>query len=1457
MTVTKDMHPADAEKYVFKRFRWRLPEVLQELYFVATKEGKIKTLKEAKKWLKEQERVDAPQVAAKRWKAIKRQHEGREIRLRDWRDFWGQYTLFRRNVEDWNEGDEQARLLSMLREAWIKRVTKEEAKRAKSNHTVKMMLPKKYCTNMVAWTRKNVTRDVKRHSLQNALLITVTGDREKTAMWRLDECDVGGQTICLQAIPAQMSCDEILERVGEEVLKEYRNLHHTRGLRPGNRDVNYVGEGSGGEAAMDPAGADGDEALDDDDDDDEPAEVAVCAFVANSLNTGSNRGSWKPLQKGWKKKEKKDPRRIGDPPLSFGEFIRAHPQGCFVCYGRNKGFNHDHQACPIHKADTEAYKKVHGWKKHAPAGIQETKVEVTKDELSKLMSVGTELAKEIQEIKRSWVPKSDDKNKEHKENDKNKDKDKKGKKGGKKKSVNEVDAEDSTPTTTTDAPQRSPCSQGPQLGRSQDGVVGSATPSQSGNNEHKGIAAGGRSSPAPKTKDSRSGRVRASEGTNPCTHPSFATKNVFDVLQDLSESIGGSPGPQLDAADGQPEPIVHDLHQSLIELLERPEILSLHAVHRVGHERQLHLKVRVLCGEVKKVFDVLVDTGAQVSLVKAGLLPPECLTDSRKPVRLKVANGQYMVGGTKEAAIGLQFVNHRELSRPDLDKEILLQGRFYEAEMDWDMIVGYDFMMETDSGVLPAQASMTLYQDDQLSWLSSPEHHVECQWIHPERNQLEVAALGTEPTGPANQEYGVMPEVASRVVAGLGASDLALDAFSSGTSAHLRVCEKYWSAQDSAWKKHWAPHQGLMWIHCPRGDIPRAVAKIRKDRSKAVLVVPMGCTEEESTRDWVVSLTNMTVNKVVLPAGESVYQDAKGQPMPPQRWPTDFHYVDGGLEQADTTDFVCVNRIIAEPWWQCFAVSPVDIGESEDPLTEEELDLVQGYMDQPFHDWGIQREGKGQDKAWWEVDSILSGSYDGNTFVKRVLDHMSSQDEPIGGNPPTYGDLFRGKTRDGPLGHLGRPPKRSCGGTPQVSSVVQVPGNAKAESDDCPKIQALRARLKQKYGETFFSGKPVFHPPVRGPYGEAKIRLKPDPRVYQHREFALRGERKEAMEKILCEFIERGWLEPCHSEWASPCFVVPKKVAGEWRLVVDYRGVNAQTQHDSYTLPLIEDMLQKQHRRRMFTVIDLKHSYHQMPLAEESRACTAMSTPLGPLQWKVMPMGVTNGNAAFQRMLENLLEPVRDCADPFVDDMIIASGDPSMSYEELLEAHERDVTRVLDLLVRHKLTGSSDKATIAVSEVVFAGEVVGNGQRKPIPGKVAAIEHWEKPKTVSELRAYLGVCNYYSGYIKMYAEYAAPMTTMLKGNREETKKGSKKALVWNEDSDRAFEGMKQALLSAVGLHLVDADQGFFLRTDASDHAVGAVLEEVLDDGRHVPVDFWSRVLAEGQRRTWTPREKEV
>ena len=254
MTIPEDMNPAEAANYVLRRFRGHVPEVLQELYFMAVKERKIASLKEAKKSLKEQERVDAPQVAAKRWRATELQHDGWEIRLRDWRYFWVQCVLFCRNVQDWDKG-EQSRLLSLLPDAWVKRVMKEEAKRAKINHTDKMMLNKEHHKKVVNWTKANAARDFKGQSLRNALLITVSGDPEKAAIRKPDQCAVGGQTICLQAFPVRMSCDKVLEWVGEEMFKEYKNLAGNRRLQGDNRGIHHVGAVSHGEAVMDPGEA--------------------------------------------------------------------------------------------------------------------------------------------------------------------------------------------------------------------------------------------------------------------------------------------------------------------------------------------------------------------------------------------------------------------------------------------------------------------------------------------------------------------------------------------------------------------------------------------------------------------------------------------------------------------------------------------------------------------------------------------------------------------------------------------------------------------------------------------------------------------------------------------------------------------------------------------------------------------------------------------------------------------------------------------------------------------------------------------------------------------------------------------------------------------------------------------------------------------------------------------------
>ena len=237
------------------------------------------------------------------------------------------------------------------------------------------------------------------------------------------------------------------------------------------------------------------------------------------------------------------------------------------------------------------------------------------------------------------------------------------------------------------------------------------------------------------------------------------------------------------------------------------------------------------------------------------------------------------------------------------------------------------------------------------------------------------------------------------------------------------------------------------------------------------------------------------------------------------------------------------------------------------------------------------------------------------------------------------------------------------------------------------------------------------------------------------------------MKKLLAKFIERGWIEPSDSEWASPALIVPKKEKGKWRLVVDYRGLNEQTEHDSYSLPLIDTFLQKQQKKRIFTVLDLRHGYHQMPLHPDSRPCTAMLMPLGPMQWKVVPMGTRNGNAAFQRMMEDLLGPVRDCANPFVDDIIIGSGREDMTEDALIEAHEKDLRKVLSELDKHNMVCKPTKASLFVKEVEFAGHVVGHRQRRPMPGKLASLHHWKRPKTISELRSFMGFCNYYSGYV--------------------------------------------------------------------------------------------------------------
>ena len=147
--------------------------------------------------------------------------------------------------------------------------------------------------------------------------------------------------------------------------------------------------------------------------------------------------------------------------------------------------------------------------------------------------------------------------------------------------------------------------------------------------------------------------------------------------------------------DRQDQPKIYTIRDGILEALMHPDVLELHAVRVVhtphGDERQLHLKVRVRCGQEELVVDVLVDTSAHVSLVRRGLFKVESMQPSRRPVRLKVANGEIMGGGTHEATIGMEFCEHECLNSPDLAKRSTLSGNFYVADItDWDMIMGYN-----------------------------------------------------------------------------------------------------------------------------------------------------------------------------------------------------------------------------------------------------------------------------------------------------------------------------------------------------------------------------------------------------------------------------------------------------------------------------------------------------------------------------------------------------------------------------------------------------------------------------------------------------------------------------------------------------------------------------------------------------------------------------------------------
>ena len=180
-----------------------------------------------------------------------------------------------------------------------------------------------------------------------------------------------------------------------------------------------------------------------------------------------------------------------------------------------------------------------------------------------------------------------------------------------------------------------------------------------------------------------------------------------------------------------------------------------------------------------------------------------------------------------------------------------------------------------------------------------------------------------------------------------------------------------------------------------------------------------------------------------------------------------------------------------------------------------------------------------------------------------------------------------------------------------VRGIVMVPEGEEVKDEA---VDALIQALHRDYDGEVLRDRVFPNPPARGPYGYGRIELKPGAVPKKGRAISLSGERREAMIALVEEWMRDGKVEDGQGPWSSPAFVVAKK-GGKWRGVVDFRALNEATVADSHPLPRIEDILVRQGRKTLFSVMDLKDAFHQVPLHPDSRPLTCCSTPKGTKQW--------------------------------------------------------------------------------------------------------------------------------------------------------------------------------------------------------------------------------------------------
>lgn len=311
--------------------------------------------------------------------------------------------------------------------------------------------------------------------------------------------------------------------------------------------------------------------------------------------------------------------------------------------------------------------------------------------------------------------------------------------------------------------------------------------------------------------------------------------------------------------------------------------------------------------------------------------------------------------------------------------------------------------------------------------------------------------------------------------------------------------------------------------------------------------------------------------------------------------------------------------------------------------------------------------------------------------------------------------------------------------------------------------------------------------------------------------------------------LELGVIEPSTSPYSNPLIAVKKK-DGSDRVCLDSRKINKLTVFDSEPMPDQDLIMTRISGSKYFTKIDLSRGYWQIPIDEQSKPITAFQTSKGLMQFKVVPFGLVNASATFNRMMRKLFNDAAN-VEMFVDDLLI--------HTKGWEEHIKTLIKVLNILANASLTARPSKTEIGYFTIEYLGSDVGGGVTQTTANKVNKIMDMAIPRTKKQIRSFLGLTGYYRQYIPDYATIAAPLYELIK-------KSQPNNVRWEICHQDAFEKLKEALSTRPILKLPDMSKDFVLQVDASEVGLGAVLMQY-KDGKRWPVLYASKKLKRAER----------